>query len=385
MDAGIKNFLQNHCANKNIFIGFSGGLDSHVLLHLTAKYRFDIPFNLFTIHVNHNLNLAADQWQIHCEKITNDLNIKFFSEKLIIVPNDDLENQLRIARYKIFKKYLQKNDILLTAHQQNDQAETILLQMLRGAGPKGLSAMPLIKSFGQGQLARPLLNCSRNDLLQYAIKNNLNWIEDDSNQDTKFSRNFLRHKIFPTLIERWPAANKTLSRVAEHCAEQEKLLAEYIEQDLNFCVGTKVKTLSVKKLMQINEIRRKAILRSWIGAQQFQMPPSKKLHEITTNILTASCDRQPYLTWDNVEIRRYRDDLYIMQKLAPHDASQIIQGEIPGKTIRFRQGGEKILLPGRAHHHCLKKVFQEQGIPPWLRDRIPLIYQENELIGFVVE
>lgn len=377
------DFLRQNDTPRNIFVGFSGGLDSHVLLHLVAQCRSLFSGKISVIHVNHGVHPQADQWQAHCHAVVEKLQLDFFSEKVSHVPKNDLENQLREARYHIFSQYLQENDWLLVAHQQNDQAETVLLQMLRGAGPKGLSAMPVIKPFAAGFLVRPLLPFSREAVLQYAIQHRLTWIEDDSNQNIQFQRNFLRRDIFPALKNRWPKVEMILARVASHCAEQEKLLTNYVLQDLIACAGSKANTLSVEKIMQFDALRRKHILRAWIVAEAFQLPSEKKLRTITQTILTAGVDRQPYLSWRDIEMRRYRDDLYLMKKLAPHNASQIIPGEKPGTTIRFRQGGEKIQLPGRAYRHCLKKIFQARGIPPWLRDRVPLLYDGDQLVEII--
>jgi len=382
MDA-LSNFLipffKTYCANKRVYVGFSGGMDSHVLLHVSASLRSLIPFQLSAIHVNHNIQHQSHAWEKHCTEVCSQLKIELKIERLSETFSTDLENQLRKKRYALFKKYVQSNDILLVAHQQNDQAETLLLQLLRGAGPKGLSAMPFIKPFAKGYLARPLLDISRDDLLRYAKKYQLSWIEDESNRDTRFARNFLRQSILPLIAKRWPSVSATLSRAAKHCASQEKLLSDYIMDDLKTCAGHYQNTLSVQKIMQFNVERRQMIFRVWILSQQFKLPSEKKLNEITKSVLKAGVDRQPYLSWDQVEVRRYRDDLYVMEKLKPHDAAKVLSLD-QNKTIRFRQGGEKIKLPGRTHHHSLKKILQAKGIPPWLRDRVPLVYENDELV-----
>ncbi|MDX1900421.1 MAG: tRNA lysidine(34) synthetase TilS [Gammaproteobacteria bacterium] len=385
MDAlskSLTEFFQTHSALQTIYIAYSGGLDSTVLLHSIARLISPAK-KLCAIHINHNIHPDSEAWENHCGNVAKSLKIEFLSETLLFdePPKKDLENTLRNLRYEIFAKYMDAGSILLTAHHQDDQAETLLLQLLRGAGPKGLSAMPVIKSFSKGWHARPFLSFSRTELLQYAKENHLTWIEDDSNVNIDFTRNFLRHEILPKLNERWPDVSVLLARSAEHCANTEKLLSHFLQNDLEGCAGKQPGTLSVEKLMGFDLLRRQYILRAWIMQHGFILPSQKKLQQITESVMKAGIDRQPHLSWGEVEVRRYRDDLYVMKKLPPHDATKIIPCEEKNKTIRFRQGGEKIQLPGRTHRHCLKKILQEKGIPPWLRDRVPLVYEGEVLVS----
>ncbi len=405
MDLLIKEFILAHGVDKKYWLAYSGGLDSHVLLHLFAKARSLYPIDLKAIYVNHGVSSHALAWEKHCRKKCDELNVTLIQKKLTISSNTNLEDQLRQSRYRLFEELLEPNDILLTAHHQNDQAETVLLQLCRGAGPQGLAAMPRIKRLGQGFHARPLLDLTREELQSYAEHHELHWVEDESNTNTQFTRNFLRHEIIPILTKRWPGITKTLARTAEHCA----LAQQWIDQTAEHCLarvkGTLPNTLSVKKLLQLNSIEQRHTLRAWIEQTHFSLPSAVKMQQILQNILLAGEDKMPHVHWGNVEIRRYRDNLFLSERLGEHDAKQIIpwklsepltlphigtlqtlpskgeglRADIENVTVQFRQGGETLRLPGRKHHHELKKVFQMWGVLPWLRDRIPLIYVDGVL------
>src|SRR3990167_5845691 len=203
----LQTKLKSLTNTQNFIIAYSGGLDSHVLLHAMAELKKDnLELNIHAVHVNHQINPESNNWAIHCKKTCDDLLIPITIETvdLNLKPGDSLEENARNARYAALKQYIDKNSVLLTAHNANDQAETFLLQALRGAGPKGLSAMPAKKRLGDGFLIRPLLSFSREKLEKYALENKLNWIEDDSNVDPRFRRNFLRHAVFPVLKQYWP-------------------------------------------------------------------------------------------------------------------------------------------------------------------------------------
>lgn len=407
----IQEFCSSEGLEKNYCIAYSGGLDSHVLLHAFANLRTVMSFNLRAIYVNHGLSPNANTWAQHCANVCASLQIPF-QEYLVNAKHavgESPEEAAREARYTVFAEILAENEILLTAHHQNDQAETVLLQMLRGAGPKGLAAMPRIKSFGKGFLARPFLNFTRDELQAYAQQHQLCWIEDESNANVDFARNFLRQEIFPILKKRWPAVTETLARVADHCAEAQMMLDEISLQDLQAVQGSDLNTLSVKKILELDLARQRQVLRAWLRQLNFPVPPTVKLHQIQQDMLHAREDKSPHFLWNGVELRRYRDRLYAMPELKAHDATQqfewdlqqklelpsigtlhatttknkVLHADIEKVTVKFRQGGEMCSLPGRAHRHELKKLFQEWGVLPWLRDRIPLIYVGDKLAAVV--
>ena len=278
--------------------------------------------------------------------------------------------------------------------------------MLRGAGPKGLAAMPRIKPFAKGFHARPLLDFTRQDLKQYAEEKQLHWIDDESNKDVNFVRNFLRHDIIPVLQKRWPTVTTTLSRVAEHCAEAQQLLDEMAAEDLAKAKGNELDTLSIKKLSQLDPARQRHVLRAWLSQLHLPIPPTVKLQQIQQDMLHAREDKAPHFTWRDIELRRYRDTLYVMPCLKKHDSTlsfdwdlsqsatlgdlqsismkgQGLRADINQVVVRFRQGGEVFQMPGRTYRHDLKKLFQDWGIPPWMRNRIPLIYVGEKLAAIV--
>jgi tRNA(Ile)-lysidine synthase len=401
--------LQELSSSKKILIAYSGGLDSHVLLHLVSQL-LSADYNIRAVHIHHGLQQQADAWVPHCQQICDGLNIPLHIEhlKLAIKKGESLEEVARNARYAAFKKLLQKDELLLTAHHQNDQAETLLLQLFRGAGVQGLAAMPPITEFASGQLARPLLNESLQSLKDYAKKHQLDFIEDPSNKDNTFDRNFLRNEIIPQLRKRWPSVDKTISRSALIQAETKQLLDEVAEQDLKLVqvdAEQGADRLIISKLECLSLARQKLAIRHWISINGFNPPSEVKLKHIFIDVINASEDAQPLLEWAGVEVRRYQGCLYIMQPLAEHDSAQVIAWDEPNKplviasldikiptlvnssddykepiTIRFRQGGEKITDSKRAISISLKNYLNEAGIPPWLRSRVPLIYAGNTLI-----
>jgi tRNA(Ile)-lysidine synthase len=291
----------------------------------------------------------------------------------------------------------------------DDQLETILLQLLRGSGPDGLVGMPQAREFSKGILLRPLLDYSREEIHDYALSESLSWVEDESNKSNKYDRNFLRNKIIPELLTRWPGALKTVQRAAKHQAEARSLINEIAGNDLDVVCDSEYIKLDLSGFDNLSGIRKKNVLRAWIKKNKLETPNARIIEKIITEVVHANIDRNPCVKWKGGEIRRYRGYLYIMKSLPPHDVEmskpwnleetlELTSGclkAIFGKghgikkdmlsnnivEIRYRQGGEQIKLPGRKETHDLKKLFQEHGVPPWIRDRIPIIYYENKLIA----
>lgn len=405
--------LRELADNPHFCIAYSGGMDSHVLLHAMAEYQKQNPsIQIRALHINHHLNSNANQWEDYCKKISQQLGIPFHVESLMITlnPGDSIEAVARKARYDILQDYVHDKENILTAHTQNDQAETFLLQLLRGAGVKGLSAMPLKKEFGKGYLLRPLLKMSREELKKYAKKNHLRWIEDDMNFELRFNRNYLRHEVLPILCRRWPAVLSVISRSANHCAEAAHLLDQLA--DVNLQVMQMKGSLAVKPLLQLTPEQQRNVLRRWIHRLGFSVPQTKQLEQMRNDVLKASEGTAPLFSYDNTEIRRYDNALYISTSSSEFDTSTIIPWNFKyllnlpctlgvlqatkkkGKgisvainiqqiNVRFRQGGERCQPSGRKETHSLKKLMQEWKVPPWQRDRIPLIYYDDKLIAVV--
>lgn len=410
--------LKNLTTHRKFCIALSGGLDSRVLLHLFSTAQQEDPaLNIRAIHIHHGLSKFADKWSSFCQKICESCDIPFTEFKVTInkEPQRSLEEMARQKRYEIFREVLQVDEALVTAHHQNDQAETLLLQLFRGAGLKGLSAMPSRMHFGQGQLLRPLLRCARKELYQYANENKLQWINDESNEDKSFDRNFVRHELLPIIIERWPEVVATISRTAEHCSEAnhyiDKTIAEYFKNAFN----PTTQSLFVPALLQLDDLTQRYVIRYWLSYLKFLPPSTLKMREIQRTMLLCRYDATSFIQWNSVELRRYANEIYAMKPLQKHDSLQIIKWDLKkdlhlsnavgfisiqdlirqglviddlnNVTIRFRQGGEKCRIKNRKFTHSLKKLFQEWRVPPWQRDRIPLLYSDNTLkaiVGFAV-
>ncbi|WGZ92768.1 MAG: tRNA lysidine(34) synthetase TilS [Candidatus Thiothrix putei] len=399
----LLRFFQQHPA-PSYLIGFSGGLDSHVLLHACAGLRGQYPHLSFrALHIDHGLQAMSAAWAAHCHAVCADLEMPLLVEtlQLVIPAGSSVEAVARTARYAAFSKHLQAGELVLTAHHQNDQAETLLLHLLRGSGVDGLAAMPEIRTFAMGFLGRPLLGCSRAELAAYAKQHRLNVIDDPSNLDSRFDRNFLRNQVMPLLEQRWSAAGKTLARAARLQGESRTLLAGFLRDKLQLMQGKQPNTLSVSKLLAEEPSMQKAVLREWLAQRGFRLPEEKKLRQVLHDVLQARADATPCVHWDSCEVRRYRDDVYAMLPLSAHDPKQVFVWDtreplviaslgralVAGAgypevvTVRFRQGGESVYLPERGGYHSLKHLLQEWGVPPWERERLPLVYVGERLIG----
>lgn len=394
---------------RRFLIGYSGGLDSHVLLHAMATIRKQHPeINLQAIHLNHGLSVNAEKWIEHCQKVCAALAVELIVKNIKIdAANQSWEAAARAVRYQIFAEHLSADTDLLTAHTKNDQAETLLLQLLRGAGVKGLAAMPMRKKFATSFLLRPLLNFTREQLVSYASHHQLVWVEDESNSNLQYDRNFVRHQILPIIQQRWPDILNSLARSAKHCAEADTVITHLAQDDLQQVYCKEEKVLSIKKLLLLSESRQKYVVREWLQRLHFPLPSEIKLRQILHEVLLCAPDAKPKIEWQGTEIRRYQDKLYALAPLPLHDAnwSSVWDikmplvlpnnlGELSAKItvgdglllaseqplmVRFRQGGERCRPVGRSGSHPLKKLFQEWQVPPWLRDRIPLIYVGDQL------
>ncbi|MGD8589685.1 MAG: tRNA lysidine(34) synthetase TilS [Chromatiales bacterium] len=391
-------------------LAFSGGLDSSVLLHLLVQMGDRLDARLQAVHVQHGLQEAADSWAEHCARVCRGYRIPLRQLRLGLRPRagESLEALARERRYAALAGVMAPGELLLTAQHRDDQAETLLLQLLRGSGPAGLAAMPALCRFGPGWLARPLLDVTRAELQDYAEREGLCWIEDPSNSDLRFDRNYLRHEIMPLLLQRWPAATSTLARSARLSAELHLLADELAAEDLKRACGPWPGTLSVKALLAFPSPRRRSLLRHWVSSRGGMMPGSRHLQRIEQECLQARQDAQPLVQWKDLEVRRYRDGLFLLQSSPVRDFTGVIHWRdrhplrLPsglgflrlerakrgisaaiwdrGRVeVRFRQGGEHCIPAGRVHHRPLKKLFQEWSVPPWQRDRIPLVYLDGQL------
>lgn len=399
-------------SGKKIYLAYSGGVDSHVLLHILATSNYSQLAHLQVIHVDHCLQPESSKWAQHCAKVCAALKLDFqcLTANVSDIANIGVEAAARKARYAAIADFVSPTDVVLTAQHQHDQAETLLLQLLRGAGPKGLAAMATESQLNAVTLIRPLLAVSQVDIMAYATEHKLQWIEDPSNVETRFSRNYIRHGLWPLIEQRWPSAAKTLSRSAQHCAEASELMAELAQQDLNLLLIRK-ESLSITGLLALSLARQRNVLRYYIELLHFTLPSTINLQRIMDEVCLAAADKTPLVSWSGVEVRRYQDALFFMSPLLPYTLTGITQcngvepvnlvtrdtlrwkqvlGEgLSEKTmskalsIRFRCGGERIVLSGQQQHKTLKHLFQQWQVPTWQRDRIPLLFCNNELVAIV--
>ncbi|MEE3003347.1 MAG: tRNA lysidine(34) synthetase TilS [Pseudomonadota bacterium] len=391
--------------SQHVWVAYSGGVDSHVLLHLLTN---EIPKErLKALHINHGISELSDKWQQHCEKITRDLGIDLTVKKINTLHNTDtnLESRAREARLALFCSTLNKDEVIFLAHHAMDQVETMLMRLFKGAGPQGLCGIKEIQQYKSITLLRPLLDIKKHEIQKYAKEQNLEWIEDDSNSNIKFERNYLRHEIIPLLNKTWPSLTNNLLRCQLHHLEQEQYL-ESIIKPINDEV-LKENKLDLKALLLQNNFLQKYILREWLKVKLSYPPSTKQLITIQDNIINAKSGAKPELLISNKKIRRYKNFLYITSnenltypagqeiiwqahensiylellkiKLIKNSSkSNILKHEL---IIKFRQNGERFQPQGRQGSHPLKKLMQEWQIPPWKRDKTPLIYLKENLIA----
>jgi tRNA(Ile)-lysidine synthase len=385
-----------------VWAAFSGGLDSTVLLHRLRQEGLPVR----ALHVNHHLQPAANRWVEHCKEFCAQLGVPIYVLDVKIDANDPQgpEGAARFARYESFASLMKPGDCLVTAHHQDDQAETVLLRLLRGAGVAGLAAMRARTPFAGGTLWRPLLRQTRGALREYAERHGLSWIEDPHNQDPRYARSFVRHEIFPRFTQRWPQALELLARTAEHCAEAIELLDEQAAADLKRAVipaqgGSQ--GLSARALLALTPSRRHNLLRYWAARSGVPAPPFDALARLEREVLRARPDAAPQLAWGETELRRFRDALYLMRRLPPPPdglalewdgrrdlalppgcgvlaAVKPARAELPLRVV-FARGGERLKPVGARFTRTLRNLFQEEAIPPWIRERLPLVELDGVL------
>jgi tRNA(Ile)-lysidine synthase len=412
---------------QELIVAYSGGVDSHVLLHALVALREQAQISnpISAIHIHHGLSANADAWLAHCQQTCQTLNIRFQGAKVSLVrdPGQSLEAEARAARYNKLLELAPTNSVILLAQHQDDQLETFLLQLKRGAGPKGLAAMPQFstKSLGEQNkvvyLARPLLRVSQQHILDYANQCQLNWIEDESNQNTEFERNFLRHRIVPSLKEKWPDIAKTVSRSAQLCAEHQQLLDEVAQEKL-LTIRCSDNTLRIDRLNDLSTAWLHQIIRQWLDKQGIQCPSQAILQKLKPELMDAKDDANPILQWGDWQFRRFDQRLYVIPfvpSIPPH--TLLWQGQktlsLPNplgtlSNVAYQNGhlsesdlvldtqnGEiKIQFGGYAqrftpadnlHSKPLKQWYKEWKIPSWQRNEIALVLQNDKPVGLLIQ
>lgn len=393
-------------------VGFSGGLDSTVLLHALAASPAARGRGLRAWHVHHGLHADADLWTAKCETTCTALAVPLTVTRVEVLRDagHGLEAAARQARHASFREGLADGEILVLAHHLDDQAETFLLRAMRASGPDGLGAMRNWRGFGRGHLWRPLLGVTRASLETYAGGHGLRWIEDPSNADASFDRNFLRREVLPLLGERWPHAAAALARSAALCAEAAGLLDADDSAALADVATDDPSSLSRERLAALSPARRARVLRHWISTLGLPPLPGNGIVQIESALLVARPDAAARFEWNGAVIHAWRDLLHagLVPPPLPDEWQVAWDGQEPlvlpddstlalrpsagavSNTAGFgrillvhaRRGGERITLPGRDHSHSLKQLLQERAIPPWQRVRLPLLSTiEGELLA----
>lgn len=408
--AQLAPFLTELQAARRVWVGFSGGLDSTVLLHALTR-QID-PQKISAIHVNHQLSPAADDWAQRCRAYCATLGVDLLEETVRIRKRKHgLEQAAREQRYAVFERVVEKNDILLLAHHADDQVETVLYRLLRGAGPRGLAGIPRSRALGGGQLLRPLLKFTRAELEEYGVRHDLAWVEDESNQHPEFDRNYLRHRVIPALAQRWPDYRTRIGLSADLCAAADRLNTVLARADLELLQerGERLgRSIDIPALQRLDTERGANVLRYWAATSGQTAPDQRALLALRRNLLAARGDAAPVVCWPGGQWRRFRQRLFLLPSPLPGMAvkktplpwslsepliladgsvlsaiRQIGQGlKIkPGQrvTVAWRSGGERCKPAGRHHSNSLKTLFQEHALEPWWRDRVPLLQVDGEL------
>ncbi len=409
-------------AHSSILIGLSGGVDSVVLLHLLHKLSARFSWQLSALHVHHGISPNADAWADFCAELCAHHHITLHIEHVDIAPlrAHGIEAAARKLRHAAFAR--QSCDFVALAHHADDQAETLLLQLLRGAGLRGVSAMPLFSERTDPvSLVRPLLHCSRREILDYAAAHQLQWMEDESNADDSYPRNFLRHRVLPLLGERFPAYRDTLARSAQHFAEAGELLDDLARLDAPDLFPSPASGrgargegeefhLEVSRLQSLSQPRAKNLLRWFLHQCGAPMPQTVQIDDMLRQLCGAREDAAVCVAYGDYEVRRYRGRVYALHALGEFDRSLVLpwhgeagldwpalhrriifqrgigQGISLAKlqrapvTLRLRSGGETLHPQPNAATRTLKNLLQEHHAPPWQRDRLPLLYCGEELV-----
>ena len=403
-ESSITSSLEKNSYDE-FLIAYSGGCDSTALLYFANKTARKNKINIRAIHVNHNLNKESKKWENHCKEFCKGINVELYIENvnIILKPGDSVEEKAREERYLSIYSQMGKKTLMMTAHHGDDQAETFLYQLFRGSGAKGLSSMPRIKKIKKGFHFRPFLAFNKKTLEDFVAFKSLSYVEDLSNNNTDFSRNFIRKEILPNIKRKWPSCASTISRSAQNLSELFKLNEDLAMIDIQKFLVKNICKLSIS-VRGLDKYRCNNVIRYWISKNNYRMPSSEQMNSIYSNVINAGKDKAPFFLCSEYEIRRHNDYIEIMLPLKKHDPSIIYKWKYMENLIitnlslnlswndlekrfgrkiaydvevRFRKSGENIKLYNSKK--SLKDHMREINMPPWKRDRTPLIYIDKEL------
>ena len=403
----FEDFILNNAQkekNYEILVAYSGGIDSTALLYLANKFAQKEKIGLSAIHVNHNINIDSKKWENHCKFFCKKINVPLFLKNINIDLNskDSIEEVARNKRYEAIHSIMKKNTCLLTAHHADDQVETFFYNLFRGSGVKGLSSMPEIRFTPKGLHLRPFLGFNKNTLEDFVARFNLEFINDKSNENTDFARNYIRSEVLPIVKKKWPNYSKTIQRAIANIANAQKLNLELALADFQkFKIDGKNNRINIK-VRSLEENRFYNVIRFWIGQNNFKMPTLEQINSIKKDVFGAGKDKKPYFSCGTYEIHRFKDTVEIMSPLKKHDPTIIYKWKkdedltIPSLSVklrwqnleqrlgreikdnvevRFRHKGQNIKVNSTK---SLKDYMREKNIPPWERDRTILIFINNE-------
>ncbi|WP_404973211.1 tRNA lysidine(34) synthetase TilS [Vibrio campbellii] len=404
-----------------IVLAFSGGVDSRLLLELLSRYQqaYSIDnqstdshsFKCHAVYVHHGLSSNADEWADKCLVWAEQAGITYSVERVSLDTNsgESIELLAREARYQALAKHIQSGDLLLTGQHADDQVETFLLALKRGSGPKGLSSMAESMPFAGGTLVRPLLAIKREQIEAVAKEQGLDWVEDESNQDTRYDRNFLRHRIVLELSERWPSIHQAVQRSAGLCAQQEALLDELLRAVFERALQSDF-SLSIEELATHSELARARLVRMWLAKLNANMPTQVQLNLIWNEVALAQQDANPKLQLKQGEVRRFQNRLYWVtetvdvttwQSAIQTDTALLLPEQLGELTLSTNSEQATIAMPPhpellrvtfnpeglsahpttRSHSRKLKKLFQEYNVPSWLRRQIPILMYQDKVVA----
>ncbi|WP_296936092.1 tRNA lysidine(34) synthetase TilS [uncultured Marinobacter sp.] len=383
-----------------LWVALSGGLDSTLLLHL-AVHCHGRTGNVRAVHINHQLQPNASDTESFCRELCDRLGVPLVVERVNVVAEENatggggIEEAARNARYSAFEALMQRGDLLVMAHHGDDQAETVLFRMLRGSGVPGLAGMPSTRALGSGVLVRPLLGFERADLEGWASSAGLSWVDDPSNTDQRFDRNFLRQTVLPSLRERWPGLNRRLRHSAESCAESEALNRKLAAMQWQ-AIGGDGDRLPIDGLKALSLAEQKNLIRWWVRERGFHAPTMGDWRQVMQDLLFAGEDREPEFRSDGFSLRRFQGDLYLVPDQRPLPDAPVAlepgpglnfgewflrlepvdtpQRPLPPIRIFTRRGGERVRFRADGPSRSLKKWLQEVAVPPWERARLPLVF-----------